>query len=147
MMGDVTEQVVIEKPVTEVFRTLTDPVNLSKLFTDLSKVKSTGGKISGTGQSFSATKTIHGRSQRQIYTVLQFDPPSIYEIETTLFKLPVSYTYNLEEISPGRTRVKLVKTAALRGWTRVFSPLLRHLFSKPEHDMDHLANLARCVEN
>ena len=146
-MTPVNGDIQVERPVAEVFATLVDLAVFDSLWADVSNLQSQDMKISRIDQTFEVTKTIHDRAQQQEFRVKEFEPPRLYEIATTLFKLPVVYRYELVEQGNGATLVSLVKRADLTGWTRVFSPLMRHLFTKPEHDEFHLQRLKELVED
>ena len=145
-MTIVKDQITIERPVELVFSTLVELDVLEKLWADVSDVQSPEKKVSRVGQTFVCTKTIHNRSQRQKFQVTAFEPPRLFAIATTLFKLPVIFRYELAAQGNGLTRVSLAKCAELTGWTRVMGPLMRHLFTKPEHDEFHLQRLKKLVE-
>lgn len=141
-MIEINEDLEIGSPIETVFATLTDINALPLLSPDVSAVTSDAIRMEQAGQIFSATKTIHNRAQVQDFRVIAFDRPEHLEIQTTLFKLPVIYSYRLTPVGEKTTLVQLRRSATLTGWTLIFTPLLRHLFTKPEHDQFHLQRLA-----
>ena len=130
----------VEKPLVKAFSFTADPANaaqISEHVTDVSKQDSDG---------YQRRLHIHRQSVSQhIHTVIN-EADISYRTDTVLYGWQVCYLYRFQALSPTRTRIQLEKSATIRGFWRLLSPLIHHLLTRPEHDGQHLQTLKNALE-
>ena len=90
------------------------------------------------GYRFRMTRRTMGRVEDRDFAVVTWDPPTIFDIETSSSDMTLRLTSHSERIDASRTRFTVGGEAQLRGIRGLLMPLFR---SRVERDLR--ANLAR----
>lgn len=146
-MAKTEESLVITKPIHHVFTFVTNLTNAQHIVENIIDVASvTEGPLKA-GSRYTQNRLIHGNKNLQMVEVITYKENETYAIQTELFGMNVIYTYQFIATDPDTTTLKLTKQACGKGFLKLLTPLLKHLFTAPEHDGNHINVLKRAVEN
>ncbi len=141
-----TDEIIINRPVNEVFSFVADLENSGKISDHLTKTRILTN-TRGLGDQYSRNLLIHGFENAQIVTVTNYENERIYQTSTELFGVAVIHTYSFHSDGNGLTKIQLLKQSMKRDWVDgVFQPFVTHQLTRPEHDGQHLTTLKRAVE-
>jgi hypothetical protein len=130
----------VEKPLLNAFNFSVDPAQAREISEHVSNHRAQ------TSDSYERTLRIHRQSVPQRVTIEIMFPETHVQTRTQLYGFDIQYDYYFEALSPERTRIRLVKRAAVQGFWRILNPLIGHLLTRPEHDGRHLETLKAAIE-
>ena len=134
---------VIDRPPTEVFAFLTDPVNGPLLIDGIAALNLVGEEPISVGSRLRATRTFFGREASEEFTVAAFDPPSSYALQGNTGGVDAGMEFQLEETDHG-TRVGMTIRIEVSGLMRVVEPLTFWLVKR--QNRARLAKLKHTIE-
>jgi uncharacterized protein YndB with AHSA1/START domain len=125
----VVTEIVVDRPIGEVFAFVTDPRNDPQWWRGVREVRIvTSGDPVGTEYE----QVTHLFGQRFVARIglTEHDPPHRAVLTAVRSAVPFTATYSFEPVDAGRTRFRMTATVAVAGAYRllgpVFLPLLRH---------------------
>ncbi len=139
--------VVIERPIEEVFAFVTDPNN-DPLWqsTSLETEQTSEGPVDA-GTTFRNTSKFLGRRIDSTYEVTENDPPHKQCVRITSGPIPGSGCYLFEPANGGSTRFTQIFEAEAGGFFRLAEPLVaRAIRRQMEADMETLKDLLESGE-
>jgi uncharacterized membrane protein len=140
-MTVVKKSVVIDRPIEEVFRYITDLEKLPKWATGIRGARLVSGEPRQRGARYEVGGHILGRKQRGHYTVVVSEEDRLFEAEGSLGPLDLHDRFTFDRTGTGVT-VSQVSRVEARGAMRVAQPLFGPLFSRiVEKDLRRLKKL------
>ncbi len=145
-MGSCADSVQVRRNIDDVFDFITDFSNVETIFEHIVNVVPAQEGKCAAGHKFHQTRLIHGRPYHEIVEVIAMERNTKYTLKTSNFGIETIYDYTLEPMGSDSTRVYLTKEARGKGFAKLLLPLVHHLFTRPEHDGNHLKVLKEAVE-
>ncbi len=117
-------EVIIHKPVEEVFAYATDPNRLSRWRPSVLEVIGYTPPV-GVGATYELAEKLMGRRQQFGQRVTAHEPNRLQVVETTSGSVRPTQRFTFEPISDGRTRYAARLEVHTSGLMRLFEPLMR----------------------
>lgn len=143
----IEDTIVVQGSVPEVFAFVSDVNNAGNLSEHLADIKLLPAGARSESVRYSRTLLIHGQPNPQEVTATSDEPNKVYVTRTALYGFDIVYTYRFVSLETGAVEVALTKEAGTQGWTKILTPLIRHLLTRPEHDGQHLQALKTAIES
>ena len=143
-MVDVSDSVVIHRPVEEVFAYVTNVGNDPAWHTDVLEARQTSDGPIGVGTVWHARfKPSMGISEGDM-EVVGFEPDRLQVMKGDIGSMHPTLTYQLEPSNGGTkfTRWVQIRTS---GWMKILSPMMGMML--PKQNRGFLANLKRVLEH
>jgi uncharacterized protein YndB with AHSA1/START domain len=126
--------IVINRPIEEVFGTLTDLENDIKWRSEWVETRNTSGGALGVGATFCMTSEFLGRRVPTIYEVIEYEPNRSAAWKTASGPLPLTFQRIFERVE-GSTRFTIRYEAEVRGFFKLVMSLLAGTV-KRQHEGD-----------
>ena len=143
-----TARAIIDKPVEDVWKFITDVPNLAKWAEEMSDPVYTSGGDFGEGSTFASKYTYRGKTFDVDYRVSAFDPTTQFSCESTSGPFPMEFAFDLAPSNGGAAVTNTVEVGSDHVVTSVIfavaGPLLRRAMEK--HLRDELDALKSAVE-
>jgi uncharacterized protein YndB with AHSA1/START domain len=121
--------ILIRRDQEEVFRFVSDPLNMDKWVGGLSEMRITSEGEVGKGSTFLGRYNYSGRASEINFEVILFDPPRGFGTRSTEGPFPFRGMVTLQSHSNGTVVTNTIDAGADSTWTKVmfalFGPLLR----------------------
>ncbi|WP_082232450.1 SRPBCC family protein [Halobacillus massiliensis] len=143
-MAFLEQQVLIKKPLDEVFHTAVDFTKRPEIMDMVIKVEPlTEGPVRE-GYKFKEVREIRGKKAAAVIEIVEFSPQKSFTAQSEQNGLELRYHYHFLETSEG-TRVTFkgeLSTEGLRN--SLFKPLIKKMIKK--EDENHLENMKHYIE-
>jgi len=142
-MVDVSDSIVIDRPVEEVFGYVANVVNDPTWHTDVLEARKVSDGPIGAGTVWRARfKPSMGISEGDM-TVMTFEPNRLHVMKGDVGSMHPTLTYQLEPENGGTKFTRRVQIQ-VSGWMKLFSPMMGMML--PTQNKGFLANLKRVLE-
>ena len=142
-MQPLTSFVQLRQDIESLFAYLTNPAHTERIFEHVTRLDN---PRHADARHYRQTRLLHGISWKETVDVLTCEPPRRYILRICMFGVETRYAYTLEAIDTEQTWLHLTQTAHGRGLQKILHPLIWHVFSRPEHDGQHLLHLKVLLE-
>ncbi len=133
-------ETVVDRPSAEVWAALTDWKNAPKWMSGIDRMEADGATATGTKLTFDT------RGAARTSSIVQCEAGRVIQLRSVQGGVTADYTYELQPIGEGSTRMTLVADCHSEGfWWRAISPLLRIAIKLS--DGKQLESLKRLVES
>jgi carbon monoxide dehydrogenase subunit G len=126
-MARATNAITIRRPIDDVFAVLTDVEKTGTWFPGNVEERWTSPPPHGVGSTRHAVVTMLGRRSENDAVATEYDPPRRAAMRGTSPNAPFDATLVFASDGDG-TRVEVTTEFHLRGWTRVFGPLVAAIY-------------------
>ena len=126
----IEESVEINRPPEEVFAYVADPGHLPEWSGIVQEVRKEAQGQPREGDRYTSVAKFLGRRFETPLEVTAHDPPRRHSDRSTGGPFPQEYTYILEEVAGGGTRLTLVAEGEPGGFFRLVGPLLQRAGSR-----------------
>jgi uncharacterized membrane protein len=124
MAVDVTTEIVICRPVTEVAAYAGDPTNAPEWYANIRAVDVMTPPPLAIGSQMAFVASFLGRTLSYTYEVIDMVAGERLTMHTAQGPFPMETTYTWTSVGPGETRMTLRNTGTPSGFTALATPLL-----------------------
>ena len=126
-MARTTNTITIRRPIEDVFAVLTDVEKTGRWFPGNVEEHWTSPPPHGVGSTRRAVVTMFGRRSENDAVATEYDPPHRAGMRGTSPNAPFDATLTFAPDGDG-TSVEFTTTFNLRGWTRIFGPVVAGVY-------------------
>ncbi|QST00491.1 SRPBCC family protein [Pontibacillus sp. ALD_SL1] len=140
-----TDEVVIEKPLEEVFAFTTNIDNFKKVMPNVVQVETITEGAFGVGTKIKETREIKGRKGTTTIEVIDFVPSERYSVRSALEGLETIYHYSFHEDEKQTTTIKFeceINTSTLK--MKMIKPIFKRTLQR--EDKEHLSLIKKALE-
>ena len=130
MAVDVTTEVLIHRPVTEVAAYAGEPTNAPQWYANIRSVDCRTPPPLGPGSQIAFVATFLGRTLSYTYEVIDFVAGERLTMRTAEGPFPMETTYTWMPAGHDQTRMTLRNTGAPRGFAKIAPPLMASLMRR-----------------
>jgi uncharacterized protein YndB with AHSA1/START domain len=142
-MPQIEREIVINRPVEEVFDFLADGRNEPQYNPHMLRAEQTSTGTNGPGAQFRTEVTNNGRSMEMIYEITAYERPRRLAGHTIKGSIAVQSTETFDSV-PGGTHFRWVMELELHGLLKLISPLVARMMGRNLDTL--LANIKRLLE-
>ncbi|NMN98632.1 SRPBCC family protein [Antrihabitans stalactiti] len=121
---DVTTEIVINRPRTEVASYAADPDNATTWYANIEAVQWETPKPVTIGSKMTFTAKFLNRRLIYTYEVTEFTPSERFVMHTAEGPFPMETTYSWSDTADGNTRMKLRNRGEPSGFSKVTAPVM-----------------------
>ncbi|MBN8236219.1 SRPBCC family protein [Halobacillus kuroshimensis] len=144
-MSFMTQTVLIERPVEEVFQAAVDFSNSPQIMEAVVAVELLSDGPVREGYKFKETREIRGRKVSAVIEVTALEENRSYSVKSVQSGLDLRYHYQFEP-APGGTKVVFKGELFTQGLRNTLTrPLIKQIIKK--EDQDHLQHLKKFIES
>ena len=141
---DVRTEVVIDRPVAEVWRYAAEPDNAPAWYANIRSARWRTAPPLEVGSRFDFVASFLGRRLAYTYEVVELVPGECLVMRTTQGPFPMETTYAWQQAGPDRTRMSLRNRGRPSGFASVAAPVLASAMRRANRD--DLARLKALLE-
>jgi uncharacterized membrane protein len=141
---DVSTEVVIRRPVSQVAAYACDPENATAWYANIKLVEWRTPKPLRVGSQVAFTAHFMGRKLAYTYEIVEWIPNEKFVMRTADGPFPMETTYLWESVSENETRMILKNRGTPSGFSKIFAPFME-MAMRRENQKD-LARLKRLLE-
>ena len=141
---DVRTEIVIDRPVAEVWRYAAEPDNAPAWYTNIRSARWLTAPPLAVGSRFDFVASFLGRRLAYTYEVVELVPGERLVMRTAQGPFPMETTYAWQEAGPDRTRMTLRNRGRPSGFASIAAPVLASAMRRANRD--DLARLKALLE-
>ena len=144
MSVDVTETIVIERPISEVSAYAGDPSNAPTWYRRIARAEWETDPPISLGSRIAFRARFMGRDLAYTYEVTEYTPGEQVAMQTAEGPFPMATTYAWRTVGPDKTHMALRNHGMPSGFSRIMAPLMARAMRRAMKQ--DLADLKRLLE-
>ncbi len=137
------ESIIINRPVEEVWKFITNLENQPKWDRGVLEAKQTSEGLAGVGSTVQVRRQMLGRQRIGEFRVSEYVPNRMLALQASRGQMTAQSRFTFEPVEGG-TRLTQTSEVELRGWSKLITPILIPMLERDGRE--DFANLKRILE-